>query len=462
MIQVPRGPRPASVPHTMRAPVLISIVVAGILGLVGLFAGKDIWNAMSFGAQEGTAVRMEAVEEGVITETVSAPGIIEPIRKVDVSAEVSARIVELPRREGDRVRTGDLLMRLDDRDLKAALQSAEARRDGERYRLEAERSRIVGSQNNLENQRAIAQRQESLFRAGDVSRQAYEDAVTRARDLESQFLAQKNTIVQLEKSLAAAEAQIEQQREALRRTVVVAAIDGVVTQLNAEVGELVVVGTMNMPGTKIMTIADLSKMKLSAKVSETDIPRVAKGQPAEVRINGYKNRVFKGTVDEVALSRTVEKDGTGFFKTAILLDLDGEQIFSGLGGNVDISIARHSGLNVPSQAVVERRVEGLPESQRSSPLIPAGKKLASVVFRVVDGKAVATVVGTGASNLTNTVIADGVKAGEMVVTGPYKALERLKDGEAVVKEESGWGGGDGERPGGGGGGGGRRGMGMRF
>jgi HlyD family secretion protein len=368
--------------------------------------------------------------------------------------------VELPRREGDRVRTGDLLMRLDDRDLKAALQSAEARRDGERYRLEAERSRIVGSQNNLENQRAIAQRQESLFRAGDVSRQAYEDAVTRARDLESQFLAQKNTIVQLEKSLAAAEAQIEQQREALRRTVVVAAIDGVVTQLNAEVGELVVVGTMNMPGTKIMTIADLSKMKLSAKVSETDIPRVAKGQPAEVRINGYKNRVFKGTVDEVALSRTVEKDGTGFFKTAILLDLDGEQIFSGLGGNVDISIARHSGLNVPSQAVVERRVEGLPESQRSSPLIPAGKKLASVVFRVVDGKAVATVVGTGASNLTNTVIADGVKAGELVVTGPYKALERLKDGEAVVKEESsGWGG-DGERPGGGGGG--RRGMGMRF
>jgi HlyD family secretion protein len=353
-------------------------------------------------------------------------------------------------------------MRLDDRDLKAALQSAEARRDGERYRLEAERSRIVGSQNNLENQRAIAQRQESLFRAGDVSRQAYEDAVTRARDLESQFLAQKNTIVQLEKSLAAAEAQIEQQREALRRTVVVAAIDGVVTQLNAEVGELVVVGTMNMPGTKIMTIADLSKMKLSAKVSETDIPRVAKGQPAEVRINGYKNRVFKGTVDEVALSRTVEKDGTGFFKTAILLDLDGEQIFSGLGGNVDISIARHSGLNVPSQAVVERRVEGLPESQRSSPLIPAGKKLASVVFRVVDGKAVATVVGTGASNLTNTVIADGVKAGELVVTGPYKALERLKDGEAVVKEESsGWGG-DGERPGGGGGGGGRRGMGMRF
>ena len=182
----------------MRPAIVIPVASVTVLGLVALFAGKDIWKAMDFGEPTGTAVRMEKVEDGVVTETVSAPGIVEPIRKVDISAEVSARIVELPRREGDRVRTGDLLMRLDDRDLKAALQSAEARRDGERYRLEAERSRIVGSQNNLENAKAIAQRQESLFRAGDVSRQAYEDAVTRARDLESQFQAQKNTNVQLE------------------------------------------------------------------------------------------------------------------------------------------------------------------------------------------------------------------------------------------------------------------------
>ena len=424
----------------MRPAVVISLAATAVVGLGALFVGKDVWQWLDFGGKEGTAVRMEPVSEGTLTETVSAPGIVEPIRKVDISAEVSARIVELPRREGDRVRAGDLLMRLDDRDLKAALQSAEARRDGERYRLEAERSRIVGSQNNMENARALAQRQESLYRAGDVSRQSFEDAATRARDLEAQYLAQKNTIVQLEKSLAAAEATIEQQREALRRTVVVAAIDGVVTQLNAEVGELVVVGTMNNPGTKVMTVADLSKMKLTAKVSETDIPRVARGQSAEVRINGYKNRSFRGTVDEVALSRTVEaRDGTGYFKTAVLLDLGGEQVFSGLGGNVEISIAAHSGLNVPSQAVVERNVDLLPESVRSSPLIPAGRKTANVIYRVVDGKAVATVVSTGASNLTNTIIADGLKPGETVVTGPYKSLERLKDGDTVRKEEGGWG-----------------------
>jgi HlyD family secretion protein len=245
--------------------------------------------------------------------------------------------------------------------------------------------------------------------------------------------------------------------------VVIAPIDGMITELNAEVGELVVVGTMNMAGTKILTVADLSRMKLTAKVSEADIPRVAEGQSSEVRINGYKNRVFKGRVDEVALSRTVEaRDGTGYFKTAVILELDGEQVFSGLGGNVDIQIAQHAGLALPSQAIVERKVEELPESVRSSPLIPPKAQLTNVVFRVIDGKAVATPVVTGASNLTDTIIVDGLKEGEVVVTGPYKSLERLKDGEAVTKD-TGRGGGGGEwGGGGGGGGGGGRGGGMRM
>jgi HlyD family secretion protein len=444
----------------MKRSLLIAAIAVGVIGLVALFAGRDIVGWFSFG-EEGIPVRMDKVGRSVLTETVSAPGNLEPIKKVDISAEVSARIMELPKRRGDRVRTGDLIMRLDDRDLKAALQSAEARRDGERYRLEAERSRIVGLQNNLENARATAERQETLFRTGDISRQALDDAMTRARDLEAQFLAQKNTIVQLEKSLAAAEAQIEQQRELLRRTVVVAAIDGIITELNAEVGELVVVGVMNNPGTKILTIADMSRMRLAAKVSESDVPRVAAGQPGAVRINGYKNRVFDGLVEDVALSRTIERDGTGFYKTEVVLELDGEQLFSGLGGNVDIEIARHEGLAVPSQAVVERKVDELPEEIAKNPLVKPGQAMCNVVFRVIDGKAVATPVLTGASNLTDTVILDGLSEGETIVTGPYKSIERLKDGDRVTKDTSrGSGGPPSGAPSGGGGG--RGGMRMRF
>ena len=131
----------------MKRALVISLSVAAGLGVVGLFVGKDVWN-WAMASDEGVAVRMEPVAQQVLVETVSAPGIIEPVRKVDISAEVSARIMELPKRAGERVKTGELIMRLDDRDLKAALQSAEARRDGERYRLEAERARIVGTQNS--------------------------------------------------------------------------------------------------------------------------------------------------------------------------------------------------------------------------------------------------------------------------------------------------------------------------
>ncbi len=421
----------------MRTFLAVAISVFVIVALIALFAGEAIANALSLGATEGTSVRAEAVKRMTLTETVSAPGIVEPKRKVDVSAEVSARIVELPKREGDRVRAGDLIMRLDDRDLRAALMSADARRDGERYRLEAERSRIVGTQNTLESAKATAQRQEQLFRTGDISRQAYEDAITRVREFESQFQAQKNTIVQGEKALAAAEAAIEQQREALRKTVMVAAIDGIITQLNAEVGELVVVGTMNNPGTKVLTIADLSQMKLTAKISESDVPRVATGQPAEVRINGYKNRVFKGKVEEVALQSTLERDGTGYFESAVALELGGEQVFSGLGGNVDISIATHEGLVLPSQAIVQRKIEDLPKELRSSPLIQTGRKTTSVVFLMKDGRAVATAVQTGPSNLTDSIVLDGLTEGDVVITGPYKVLERLKELDPVKKDEAG-------------------------
>jgi HlyD family secretion protein len=383
-----------------------------------------------------------------------------------VSAEVSARIMELPAREGARVKKGDVLVRMDGRDLQAALAGAEARRDGDRFRLEAERSRIQGARQNQENVRAILARLQALHDTGDVSRQQLDDAIARARDVESQVQAAEKTIAQLERSLAASEATIEQSREAVRRTVIVSPIDGLVTYLKAEVGELAVVGIMNSPGTLIMTVADLGAMHLNAKVAETDIARVAVGQDAKIYVNAYKDDPFDGKVSEIALQRTVEKDGTGSFKVLVNLDLKGRQIFSGLTGNVDIDIARQEGLMVPSQAVVERPVNDLPESVKSSPLVQKNRRVTTVVFRVIDGKAVVTPVVTGASNLTDTLIKEGLTAGDTIITGPYRSLEKIKDGEAVEKEDpskdaSRWAAAEGARGQSGGGppmGGGRRGM----
>ncbi len=380
----------------MRRSILIVLILVVLGGAGAVFAGGAF---RGMAEPEGTAVRMEPVKAGTLVETVSAPGTVEPISKVDISAEVSARIVEIPFPEGKRVTKGAVVLRLDDRDLKAALAATESRRDGERFRMEAEKARIEGPLQSLANARQNMERQQKLFDTGDVSRGALDDAITKVRDLEAQVLASRNTITVIEKSLATAEAQIEQAKEALRKTVVVSNIDGIITQLNAEVGELVVVGTMNNPGTKIMTIADLSRMQLAGKVTESDIAKVAEGQAAEVRVIAYKNRVFKGTVTEVALQRTTEKDGTGYFKVEVLLDLEGDQLFSGVGGNVDIVIGTHQGLVLPSQAIVERKVDDLPADVRDRPEVASGRKTTPVVFRVVDGKAMATPVETGASNL---------------------------------------------------------------
>jgi HlyD family secretion protein len=422
---------------------------------------------MRSGGDAVTEVRMAEVKQGVLVENVSAPGVVEPKRKVDVSAEVSARILELPRREGARVKKGDVLVRMDGRDLQAALAGAEARRDGDRFRLEAERSRIQGARQNQENAQAIRARLQALFDTGDVSRQQLDDAIARWRDVESQVQAAEKTIAQLEKSLAASEATIEQSREAVRRTVISSPIDGVVTYLKAEVGELAVVGIMNSPGTLIMTVADLGEMRLNSKVAETDIARVAVDQDAKVYVNAYKDEPFEGKVSEIALQRTLEKDGTGSFKVLVNLDLKGRQIFSGLTGNVDIDIARQEGLMVPSQAVVERPVNDLPQGLKDNPLVQKSRRVTQVVFRVVDGKAVMTPVSTGTSNLTDTLVKDGLKAGDMIITGPYRVLEKLKDGEVVQKEDPSkdagrWAAAEGARGQSGGGmgmgGGGRRGM----
>lgn len=440
----------------MRKPIIISSVSVVVVAIVGYWMWPNS-DANSIPVRQGTAKKQTLVE------SVSAPGTVEPKRKVDVSAEVSARILELPLREGSQVKKGDVLVKLDGRDLTAALTSAEARRDGEKFRLESERSRILGTQENLANSKLQLARQQNLFVTGDVSKQALDDAQTKTKDLESQLHAAEQTLSQLQKTIESSQAQIEQAREQLRKTVIVSPIDGVVTVLTAEVGELVMVGTMNNAGTRIMTVADLGEMRLNARVSETDIARIAVGVTAEVFINAYKDQPFAGKVEEVALARTLEKDGTSTFKVLVSLDLKGKVIPSGLTGNVDLNVASTDGIVVPSQAIVDRKVEELPTAVAADSLVQKTKLTTPIVLVVKDGIVSLRPVVSGVSNMSDTIVVQGLKEGETVVTGPYRSLESLKEGDRVKEEEMkdgfrmNGGGGGGSGGGGGGGGGGRRG-----
>jgi len=235
----------------------------------------------------------------------------------------------------------------------------------------------------------------------------------------------------IESSLAAADANIDRAEDALTKTTIRSPIDGIVTKLNAEIGEVVMLGTMNNPGTVIMTVADLSRMILNARVAETDVAKIAEGQNAKIHINAYRDRVYNGVLRTIALQRTTEPDGTGYFETEIELDLQGERIYSGLVANVDIEIALHDGIVVESQAIVERIVDDLPVEVRKNPLIDKRKSITNVVYRIVDGKAVCTPVKPGPSDLTHTVLLEGVEVGDQIIIGPYKVLESIEHDQLV-------------------------------
>ncbi len=168
----------------MRTFLIVVAVILGAAVVALVVAGPSALKAMpSFGGgEEAAAVRVATVATRELVETVSAPGELDPEAKVDVSAEVSARILELPFREGATVRKGEVLVKLDDRDLQASLQAQMARRDGERFRLRSEQERLASPTSQLANAKAALERQEALFKTGDVSRAVLDDAIARVRE----------------------------------------------------------------------------------------------------------------------------------------------------------------------------------------------------------------------------------------------------------------------------------------
>jgi len=240
----------------------------------------------------------------------------------------------------------------------------------------------------------------------------------------------------LQHNLEVADAAIDQAREALSHTVITSPINGVITRLDAEVGEMVIMGTMNNPGTVIMEVADLSTMLLVAQVDEADVGKLAVGQKATVYVQAFPDEEFEGTVDSIALKHRMSATATKYFRTEILLKGDVRKLYSGLTAHVDIETIKHDDvLNVPSQAVLGLPMDDLPlEIRDKSPEVDKNKTFVTVVYRLVDGKAVVTPVKIAESNLTHTIIESGISEEEKIVVGPYKVLESIKNGQLIQDE----------------------------
>ncbi len=436
-----------------------TIVATIVLTLIGsVIAKKLIQKATK--KDEATPVRIEEVKLGDLTEYITAPGAIEPKTKVNISAKVSARIIELPYEEGSTVTAGNpnanppippsVLIRLDSKDLESRLRSTQARYKAQQASIEVSKTQIAAQKAQLEGTRATFaqaqrdfQRQKQLLASKDISQSVFDLAQQKLDELTAQVTSSEQNIIALEKGLVVAEhnlestaAEIEEAREAVGYTTITSPLDGTITRTNAKVGEVVMTGTMNNPGTIIMVVADLSKMLLVAQIDESDIGKVRLGQEAEIRVKAFWDEKFKGVVEKIALTNDSAVTGAKYYRTEILMQGDVKKLYSGLTADVDIFTEKHTNIiKVPSQAVLGRKVDDLPLAIReNNPNVDTNKTDAMVVYRIIDGKTVVTPVTIGPGDMTHIIIKSGLTEGDKIVVGPYKILETLKHDQKVRDE----------------------------
>ena len=411
---------------------LLVAALAGLYYLNDATRSEDGAGVLHVADELPIIVEVAAPRQRDIVRVVQAPGEVEAISKVEISAEVVAKILEMPVEEGDKVQKGDLLCRLDDVDFRARVTSAEAGV----ARLKA----------------AITQANADLEKAGrDVRRQVRLSEMEATSELEladyHTALVRARASVEIRRQeLIESEGRLKSVRKDLEKTIITSPIDGVVSLRFAKEGEVVVMGTMNNPGTRIMIISDLSKMQVRCRVDESDASLVRPGQVALVYLQSDTQDSITGHVLRVAIQGT-KPPGRDVvtFETLVLVDADELRVKPGMTANVEIEVARsENALTIPVQAVVHRKRRDLPEA-----LLDEAEKLQSkdsthrrraaeylkIVFCVEDEVARPRFVVTGISDEIGVEIVSGMTPGQKIVVGPYRSLDQLKDGSRIKVEE---------------------------
>jgi HlyD family secretion protein len=383
---------------------LVVIVLGGIV-FASLKAG---------GGDKGTKVYAEPAARRDIGQVVKASGEIDPRTKVNISAHVVGKITRLYVREGERIEKGKPFLELEK-------QAFQAERDRWSAQLRQAQTQVQQAEVSLADARHKLERAKRLNAEG----------VTATDQLEAAQLAETSARLQLDnagQSVNQSRANLAKALDDLAKTTIFSPLSGRVVSLKAEEGEVVIPGTMNNSASVIGTIADLSEILAKVDVDETEIVSVHAGQPATVKVDALPNHAYRGRVVEVGSSgfnRPAQPDVT-FFEVKILLDETGEELRPGMSVRAEIETRpAATALVVPIQAVVER-----------SPLKGAQGKDAKeepvkVVFVIENGKGLQREVKTGISDETRVEILSGLKPGETVITGPYRSLRDLKDGDAV-------------------------------
>jgi|YNPMSStandDraft_1061717.scaffolds.fasta_scaffold04091_2 HlyD family secretion protein len=406
------------------------IIVLSVIGL--LVVAFVVLAILGTKKEEIIIVQTEIVSRRDITQTVTATGKIDPEFKVVITPEVSGEIVYLPVKEGQRVRKGDLL-------LKIKQDQYLAQRDRAVANLQSAKASLSIQKIQLQKIESDYNRVQELFRKGLSSEAELEAIKAQYETARAQVLAAESTVQQME-------AAVKEASENLAKTVITSPMDGVVSQLNVKLGERVL-GTGFTQGSNLMTIADLSKMVAVVDVDENDVVLISIGDTAKVKVDAFPGKLFKGVVYEIG--NTAKSKGLGTQEEVVNFEikiriLDSKvDLKPGMSCNAEImSDTRTDVLAVPIQSVTIRGKETISKEEKKSDeeeIVTVEKKKEETdtkalegVFIVEDGKSKFVKVKTGISDDTYIEIIEGLKGGEEVVTGSYRAISReLKDGSKV-------------------------------
>ncbi|SEQ75677.1 HlyD family secretion protein [Neolewinella agarilytica] len=438
----------------MARKIIIGIVLLIVLGTI-------VTMVLNSNKETGTRVFTSEAKERTIQEIVSASGKIFPQTEVKISSDVSGEVVELYVEEGDSVKAGQLLAKIDADAYQSQVARAAANVNSSKAQLANARAQInsleaqkTQIEAQLANAREIYNRNKALAADGVVSQADLEASSASLRGLEANLKAADSNIQGAKESARAAqygvessEATLSEFRTSLRRTTIYAPMSGVVSLLNVEQGERVV-GTIQMAGTELMRIANLNAMEVRVEVSENDVPSVKIGQTAEVEVDAYLNRKFKGNVTQIANSSTtagladnvLNSDQVTNFEVRISIDpasyadlVKGGNLYPfrpGMSAGVDILTSNSGGvISIPIEAVTTR------EKEQDDDAVGIDE-LEEVVFVVRADTVDKVVVTTGLQDASVIEVKSGLEAGDAVVAGPYTAVSRnLKEGEKVIVKE---------------------------
>jgi HlyD family secretion protein len=415
--------------------VLTYLIVLVIVLLIFVVAGKK---AGWFGKEYTYKVAVEQPQYRDITEYVTANGKVQPETEVKISPEVSGEIIEINIEEGDNVKKGDLLLRIKPdtyisikERAEASLNSAKAQYANAKARLEQTRSRFKKAKRDFE-------RNEELWEEKTISEAEYEASLSSYEVAEAELEAAKQSVHSARYSVESARASLNEAEENLQKTRIYAPMSGIVSRLNVEVGETVV-GTKQMAGTELLRIADLERMEVKVDVNENDIIKVELHDTAEVEIDAYLGRLFKGVVTEIAHSASIEGASTdqvtSFDVKIHLLKQSYEELVTsnnpypfrpGLSATVDIMTENKNDiLSVPIQAVTTRASD---KKNKEKP----DDELQEVIFTVQADSVKMSLVETGIQDKEYIEIITGTDTTDKVVIAPYRAISReLKSGDLV-------------------------------